>query len=147
MKTCFLFGHRDTPQDLRQQIETAVEYHYSQLGVRHFIVGGYGNFDRMTTNAVKAVKHCHRDICLRLLIPYHPAERPVEIPPGFDGTLYPEGMESIPRKFAIVRANQYMIRNADTIICYVKHFGNTRALLEQAQKRSDLYVQNLAEEI
>lgn len=147
MKTCFLFGHRDTPQDLHHQIETAVDYHYSQLGVRHFIVGGYGNFDRIAGNAVKAVKLHHPDIDLRLLLPYHPAERPIEVPPGYDGTFYPEGMENVPRKFSIVRANQYMIRSADTIICYVKHFGNTRALLEQAQKRSDLYVQNLAEEI
>lgn len=81
------------------------------------------------------------------MIPYHPAERGIEVHPGFDGTFYPEGMENVPRKVAIVRANQYMIRNADTVICYVKHFGNTRALLEQAQKRSDLYVQNLADEI
>lgn len=147
MKTCFLFGHRDAPYDLQPHIEAAVEYHYTELGIRQFIVGGYGNFDRMAAGAVKAVKHRHRDIGLSLLIPYHPAERHTEIPPGFDGTLYPEGMESVPRKFAIVRANQYIVKNADTIICYVKHLGNTRALLEQAQKRSDLYVQNLAEEV
>lgn len=147
MKTCFLFGHRDAPYDLRPHIETAVEYHYSQLGIHQFIVGEYGNFDRMAGGAVKSVKLRHSDIDLRLLLPFHPAERPVEIPPGFDGSFYPEGMECVPKKFAIVRANQYMIQNADTVICYVKHFGNTRALLEQAQKRSDLYVQNLAEEI
>lgn len=147
MKVCFLFGHRDSPYSIQPKIEEAVEHHYLGHGVRHFIVGGYGDFDRMAAGAVKAVKHCHSDICLSLLIPYHPAERPAEIPPGFDGTLYPEGMESVPQRFAIVRANQYMVKNADTIICYVKHFGNTRALLEQAEKRSDLYVENLAEEI
>ena len=147
MKTCFLFGHQDAPDGLRPRIEAAVEYHFTELGVRQFIAGGYGNYDRMAAGAVKAVKQRHSDICLTLLLPYHPAERPIETPPGFDGTLYPEGMESVPRKYAIVRANQYMIKNADTVICYVKHFGNTGALLEQAQKRSDLYVQNLAEEI
>lgn len=147
MKTCFLFGHRDVPDDLRPHIESAVEYHYTKLGIRQFIVGRYGNFDRIAGIAVRAVRLRHPDIDLRLLLPYHPAERAVEAPPGFDGTFYPEGMENIPKKFAIVRANQYMIQHADTVICYVKHFGNTRALLEQAQKRSDLYVQNLAEEI
>lgn len=147
MKTCFLFGHRDAPYDLLPRIKTAVEYHYSQLGIHQFIVGGYGNFDRIARSAVKTVKQHHSDINLLLLIPYHPATRSTEVPPGFDGTFYPEGMENVPKKFAIVRANQYMVKNADTIICYVKHFGNTRALLEQAQKRSDLYVQNLAEEV
>lgn len=147
MRVCFLFGHRDAPASIQQKIEEAVEHHYLEHGVDHFIVGSYGSFDRMAAGVVKAVKQRHSDICLTLLLPYHPAERPIETPPGFDGTLYPEGMESVPRKYAIVRANQYMIKNADTVICYVKHFGNTGALLEQAQKRSDLYVQNLAEEI
>lgn len=147
MCVCFLFGHRDAPTSIQQKIEEAVEHHYLEHGVGHFVVGGYGSFDRMAAGAVKAVKQRHSDICLSLLLPYHPAERPVETPPGFDGTLYPEGMENVPRKFAIVRANQYMVKNADTIICYVKHFGNTRVLLEQAWKRSDLYVQNLAEEV
>lgn len=147
MCICFLSGHWDSPASIQPRIEEAVERHYLEHGVGHFVVGSYGCFDRMAAGAVKAVKHRHSDICLSLLLPYHPAERPVEVPPGFDGTLYPEGMESVPRMFAIVRANQYMVKNADTIICYVKHFGNTRALLEQAQKRSDTYVQNLAEEI
>ena len=44
-----------------------------------------------------------------MLIPYHPAERPVETPPGFDGTFYPPGIESVPRRYAIVRANRYMV--------------------------------------
>ena len=147
MKTCFLFGHRDASDELRPHIKAAVEYHYAKLGVRQFIVGGYGSFDRMAAGAVKAVKQRHCDICLSLLLPYHPAVRPVEPPPGFDGTLYPEGMESVPRKLAIVKANQYMVRSANTVICYVNHFGNTRALLELAQTRSDVYVENLAEEI
>ena len=147
MKVCFLFGHRDAPASIQPRIEEAVERHYLEHGVDHFIVGSYGSFDRMAVGAIKAVKQRHSDICIRLLLPYHPAERPVETPTGFDGTLYPEGMENVPRKFAIVRANQYMVKSANTIICYVKHFGNTRALLELAQKRSDLYVQNLAEEI
>lgn len=147
MCVCFLFGHRDAPASIQSKIEEAVERHYLEHGVGHFVVGRYGNFDRMAAGAVKAVKQRHSDICLSLLLPYHPAERPVETPPGFDGTLYPEGMDSVPRKFAIVRANQYMVKNADTVICYVKHFGNTRALLERAQKRSDVYVENLAEEV
>ncbi len=77
MKTCFLFGHRDVSNELSPHIETAVEYHYTKLGIWQFIVGGYGNFDRIAGSAVKAVKLRHLDIDLRLLLPYHPAERPI----------------------------------------------------------------------
>lgn len=72
-----------------------------------------------------------------MLIPYHPAERPVETPPGFDGTFYPLGMESVPRKFAIVQANRYMIDHVDYLIAYVWHpASNARNLLDYACKKS-----------
>ena len=31
------------------------------------------------------------------------------MPEGFDGSFYPEGMEKVPRRVAIVRANRYMV--------------------------------------
>ena len=33
----------------------------------------------------------------------------MEPPQGFDNTFYPPGMEKVPRKLAIVRANRYMV--------------------------------------
>lgn len=72
-----------------------------------------------------------------MLIPYHPAEHPVETPPGFDGTVYPPGMESAPRRFAIVRANRYMIDRSDYLISYVWHpASNARNLLDYARKKA-----------
>lgn len=147
-KICFLFGHSNAPYEIHPEIEKAVERHYQEYGIRHFVVGQYGAFDRMAGAAAKAVRERYDDMRLSLLLTYHPAIRPVETPKGFDGTLYPEGMESVPLKFAIVRTNQYMIKRAYSIICYVKHPGNTRELLEQArriEKREELYIENLAE--
>lgn len=149
MRSCFLFGHRDTPQGLKPEIENAVERHYQQYGVRCFYVGCYGAFDRMAVSAVKAVKSRHRDIVLNLLLPYHPAERTVSVPEGVDGTFYPL-VEKVPRRYAIVKANRFMIKSCDTIICYVKHTGNARELLECArrlEKRGIIHVENLAEEV
>ena len=60
----------------------------------------------------------------------------MELPPGFDNTFYPHGMEKVPRRLAIVRANRYMIDHADYLIAYVWHPGsNARNFLEYAQKR------------
>lgn len=73
---------------------------------------------------------------LLLLVPYHPAERPVHAPPGFDGTFYPPGMENVPRKFAIVRANRYMVEHVDYMIAYAWHpASNARDLVEYAIKQ------------
>ena len=60
----------------------------------------------------------------------------MELPPGFDNTFYPHGMEKVPRRLAIVRANRYMIDHADYLIAYVWHPGsNAKNLLEYAKKR------------
>ena len=147
MKSCFLFGHSDAPQDIQSAIETAVERQYLNHGIRQYYVGAYGSFDRLAASALKAVKKRYRDISLYLLLPYHPAERPVETPEGFDGTFYPP-LENTPRRYAIVRANRYMIGTCDSVICYVNHIGNTRTLLEYARRRAkkgELSVENLAE--
>jgi len=147
-QTCFLFGHRDSPQIIQPEIEKAVEFHYQEYGIRQFYVGGYGELDRMAGSAVKAVKRKYGDVRLFLLIPYHPAERPVDVTEGFDGTFYPP-LENTPRRYAIVKANRWMVENSDSIICWVTHFGNARNLLQYArkqEKRGLCYVENLGEE-
>ena len=79
---------------------------------------------------------------------YHPAERPIETPPGFDNTYYPPGMEKVPRKLAIVRANRYMVDHADYLIAYAWHpASNARDLVEYAERMSQsssLKVENIA---
>lgn len=142
-----MIGHRNAPDGLEWLIAEAVERHYLEYGVRNYIVGHYGSFDTMAAAAVIKVKKKYPDICLLLLLPYHPAERPFEPSPGFDGTYYPfEG--KVLHQYAIVRANRYMLRRTDYIICYVKHSGNTRDLLEYARRREKqglVCVENLAE--
>lgn len=146
-KVCFLFGHATTPYDALPAIETAVERQYSEFQIRTFIVGNRGSFDGYAATAVKNLKKKYGDISLLLLLAYHPAERHVHLTEGFDNSYYPP-LENVPRQYAIVRANQHMVDTADSIICYVNHVGNTRKLLERAQRRQKkegIIVENVAE--
>lgn len=114
----------------------AVEQHIVEYGVTEFIVGNYGGFDHMAAKAVIAAKDRHPGITLSMLIPYHPAERPMEPLRGFDNTFYPPGMEKVPRRLGIVRANRYMVDHVDYLIAYVWHpASNARDLVEYAMKR------------
>lgn len=70
-----------------------------------------------------------------MLLPYHPYDRLTPTPPGFDGTFYPPGMETVPKRAAIVRANRYMVEHSEDLIAYVWHSGNVRDLVEYARKR------------
>ena len=145
-KVCFLFGHSTTPYEAIKSIEAAAQRHYQEYGIRTFVVGNRGSFDCYAAAAIKNLKQQHKDISLLLLLAYHPEERPVYLSDGFDNSYYPP-LENVPRKYTIIRANQYMVNIADTIICYVKHIGNTRNLLEYAQgrqKKDGIIIENVA---
>lgn len=142
MKSCFLFGHADAPQSVLPDLIAAIEVEVSK-GTKFFYVGYHGNFDRMAATALRQAKQAHSDITATLVLAYHPAEQPIEPPEGFDGTFYPP-LGNTPRKYALMKANQYMVKNSDSIICYVNRFGNAKKLLEYAIKQKNVSITNLA---
>lgn len=148
MAICFFIGHRDTPPSILPRLREAVEWHITEYGVNEFVVGKYGSFDRLAAQAVREAKQRHPEIRLTLLLPYYDPIKQTEQPGGFDGSLYPGGLENVPRRAAIVRANQYMVCHSDYLIAYdAGRIGNTRKLLEYARHREAkglIHVENLA---
>ena len=136
MKSCFFIGHREAGEEVFPALVEAVERHITEYGVSEFFVGSYGAFDRMAARAVIMLRERHPGITLFLLLPYHPAERPVDLPAGFDGSFYPPGMEKVPRRVAISRANRYMADHVDYLIAYAWHpASNARELADHAARR------------
>ena len=99
MKTCFFIGHQDAPESIYNRLLEAVERHISEYGVTDFIVGKYGNFDRLAARAVIEEKRHHADITLTLLMPYYRTSAE-PLPDGFDGSLFPDGLETVPKRAA-----------------------------------------------
>ena len=138
MKSCFFIGHREADERLLPRLESTIERLIVEENVRYFYVGGYGGFDRIAAAAVKHAKQKYPDITLMLVLPYHPADRPIDTPNGFDGTYYPDGLENTPRRYAIVRTNQIMVDTCDWLVCYVRRgASNSRNLLEYARRREE----------
>ena len=148
MVICFFIGHRDTPLSIIPKLRETVERHITEYGVTEFVVGRYGNFDRLAAQALMEAKQRHPEIRLTLLLPYYDPTKPLEMPIGFDGSLYPDGLEHIPRRAAIIQANQYMVRYSNYLIAYdAGRIGNTRKLVEFARHREGkglIHVENLA---
>jgi len=145
-KTCFFIGHRNAPETLRPLLCTAVERHITEFGVREFVIGHYGNFDAMALGAVRKAKEHHPEVTLTLLLPYYPFPGDTS---DFDRTYYPDGMELIPKPYAIIRANEHMIRNSGYLICYDRgEIGKTRdfvALARKQEKKGLIRIENLAD--
>lgn len=135
-KTCFFIGHHEAPESIAPILVKEVEHHIAEYGVTDFIVGMYGKFDQLAAMAVIAAKKKHSGVSLGLLLPYHPAERHVEKPAGFDVIIYPSGLDHTPRRYAIIKANRKAIDEADFLIAYVTHpASNASNFLAYAQKR------------
>ena len=138
MKSCFFMGHREADERLLPRLESVIVQLITEENVHYFYVGGYGGFDRVAAAVVKGAKRKHPHITLMRVLPYHPVERAVPTPGGFDGTYYPEGLENTPKRYAIVRTNQIMVDNSDWLVCYVRHgASNSRNLLEYARRREE----------
>ena len=151
MKSCFFIGHSDAGDELMPLLAEAVERYIVECGVTTFFVGHYGNFDRMAAAAVKEIKAQHTDVQLMLVLPYHPAIRPIETPDGFDSTYYPWEDEYIPKRLAIVKTNQRMVDTCDYLIAFAwHHLGGSGQIVEYARKREKrglIHVENWAEKI
>jgi len=140
-KRCFFIGHRETSEEIYPALYKAVEKHITEYGVTEFIVGKYGNFDRLAAKAVIKAKAKYPDIKLSLLTPYHPAIRSIKKPSGFDDIYFPEGMEKVPPKAAIIRANRYVVDHVDYLIAYAWHpASNAQDLVEYAIKKAFIRV-------
>lgn len=134
--TCFFTGHRDPPDWVRDKLAEVVAYHISNYGVTDFLVGNHGGFDRIAARAVADAKAKYPHISLYLMLAYFP--KPGQKPDlgKYDGFLYPEGMETVPGKFAILRLNQITVTMADYLIAYVDHdWGGAAKAFEYARRR------------
>ena len=148
MKSCFFIGHHDAKAEVYPALLAEVERHITQYGVTAFFVGHYCSFDHMAAQTVREAKKYHPEVQLMMVLPYHPAIRPIEKPNGFDATYYPWEGERIPKRLAIIKTNQRMVNDCDYLIAYAWHYlGGSGQIVEHARKREArglIVVTNLA---
>ena len=135
-KRCFFIGHRNAPESIYQNIISTIEKLVVENDVKEFVVGNYGMFDSMVIRALQQLKVKYPNIVLLLLTPYHPSVKTAIKPKNFDEIYYPESMESVPYKAAIIEANKKAISSSEYIIAYLKHSSsNTVKFIEYAKRR------------
>ncbi|MBQ6118383.1 MAG: hypothetical protein IJK98_04045, partial [Clostridia bacterium] len=90
-------------------------------GVKRFYVGNQGNFDAMTRSLLRELETA-RGIQYDVVLAYPPRNND----PFYEAyyTIWPEGMETVPRRFAIEYRNKWMIDHSDIVVTYVaRSFG------------------------
>ena len=107
-------------------------------GAATFYLGGYGAFDSLAAAAVRRQKETYPHIEMILVLAY--LNRDIDAS-RYDGTTYPP-LENVPPRFAIVKRNEWMIRESDVVISGVTHgWGGAAKTLEFAQKKRKVILQ------
>lgn len=133
MTVCF-FGHRDAPETLFPELEAAVRALIEQRGADTFYVGSQGRFDAMAARALRGLQPAYPHVRWFVVLAYPPGT-PGDAPPAGAQTLYPEGLETVPRRLAIVRRNRWMIQHCQAVVAYVaRPFGGAAQSVEAARK-------------
>lgn len=107
-------------------------------GAATFYLGGYGAFDSLAAAAVRRQKEAYPHIEIILVLAY--LDREVDAS-RYDGTTYPP-LEKVPRRYAIVKRNEWMVCESDVVISGVTHgWGGAAKTLEFAQKKRKVILQ------
>ena len=124
-------GHRAV-----EEVETVRSWlreHLERLvadGADTFYLGGYGAFDRLAASVVWSLKIPYPHIRSILVLPYLGGKMPCG---QYDSTVFPP-LETVPKRFAIVHRNRWMIQQSDAVLAYVLYgWGGAAATLAYAE--------------
>jgi len=149
MGTCIFCGHSrlyGQTEVIKGKCLTVVEKLIVSGIADCFLIGNYGDFDSIATSACLTLKRKYPQISVNLVLPYyrpHLDEYDKERYAGYDSVITPE-LEETPHRFRIIKANEYMVDQADTVIAYVKYDGGAAKTLAYAKRRKKQII-NLAE--
>ena len=141
-KICTFFGHRDCPDSvkpkLREVLTDLIEHH----GVDRFYVGRQGAFDALARAVLQELSKTHPHISYAVVLERLPGRRD-DPDPDFSHSIFPEGLETVPPRFAIARRNDWMLRQADCVVAYVIHAQGGAATFTAKARRQQKTVLNL----
>ena len=133
-KTCCFFGHREVTHNIRDKLKAIIENLITEDGVTEFYAGNQGQFDCIVFSVLKELKTEYPQIRYTVVLAYMPDEHIKEL--YGEDTLYPDGMESVPKKFAISKRNDWIIQQSGIAICYVhKITGGAAKFREKCIKK------------
>ena len=106
-------------------------------GAATFYLGGYGDFDSLAA-AVRRQKAVYPHITAILVLAYLNRETDTS---RYDDTTYPP-LENVPPRYAIVRRNEWMVRESDVVISSVTHgLGGAAKTLDYARRKQKIIFQ------
>lgn len=141
--TVTFFGHRYAQKEIEPMLKSTLIDLIENRGAELFYVGNQGGFDAMVTRVLRELSD-HYAICAYTVLAYLPA--------GGNGasedllpTILPEGIETVPRRFAISFRNRWMIEQSDCVVTHVtNHIASGAAQFKALAEKQGKTVVNLS---
>lgn len=129
--TCTFFGHRVVTNDVKTRLRVVITDLIVHHAVDVFYVGNQGGFDEIVSEVLRELQTIY-PIDYAVVLAYFPIERDGNGTPNPPDTIYPEGLETVPKCFAICYRNRWMLERADYVVTYVTHRGGSGAARYQS---------------
>jgi len=135
VSACTFFGHRDCPDSVKQKLKDTLVQLITVNGVDSFYVGNQGNFDALVYRVLCELRDIYPHIVVTVVRAYMPTKE-IANKYGSDAIL-PEGIEAVPKRYAISWRNKWMIEQSEYVVTYVtRSFGGAAMFAEMAVKES-----------
>ena len=145
MATCTFFGHRDAHQRIEPSLRSTLIHLITDKNVDRFYVGNQGKFDYMVQRALKSLQLDYPHINYAVVIAYMPREKRELCDEDCSNTIYPEGLEKTPPKFAIIKRNIWMMDRSDYVVTYVNRIVGGAAQFKELAERKGKNVVNITD--
>lgn len=141
--TCTFFGHRDCPAAIQPKLRAVVVELIERRGVDQFYVGRQGAFDAMARTVLQELAAKYPHISYAVVLERLPGPRDGAVW-DFSDSIFPEGLENVPPRFAIAKRNEWMLKQSDFMVTYVTHSWGGAAQFAERAVRQGKTVLNLA---
>lgn len=141
MSACTFFGHRNCPDTIKQPLKDILTDLVTTKGVDVFYVGNQGHFDYVVREVLRELENEYSHVRSAVVLAYMPKENDNG---DYSNTMLPEGIENVPKRFAISWRNKWMLKQANYVVTYVAHSWGGAAQFADIAKRQNKTVINLA---
>ena len=137
--TVTFFGHKDTPKEIEPTLRATLVDLIENHGATEFYVGNNGNFDTMVRRQLENLSQTY-PITYNVVLAYLPTKKNEY--EDHSNTILPEGIETVPKRFAISYRNKWMVEQSDVVVTYVTHsFGGAAQFKTMAERQGKTVIE------
>lgn len=141
---CTFFGHRNVTKEIENKLRKTIIDLIENKNVDTFYVGNHGNFDFLVRKNLEQLCSIYPQIKYFIVLAYLPKSNDFLNKAYYSRTIYADGLENTPLKFAIIKRNRWMIDKSDYVVTCVQHNLSNASQFEELSKRKGKIVINIA---